>query len=188
MKGKEQEIKLVTFGSNKPKVIRTPTTKLSIKLNNGKYLTISANIVPDITGTIQRRPTIQSEQVQHLMNSLDMADTIPRESEYSTIELLIGNDYYLDIVLPQRIEIQPGLYLLSSKLGWILTGRTNESENETHDSNMLVMTYGTNIGKTNVFTSLDCVVPMKPDIEDFWNMESIGIKDDPNDSNDEKAM
>ena len=51
-----------------------------------------------------------------------MADTIPTETESSEIELLIGNDYYLDIILSQKIEIQPGLYLLASKLGWIWTG------------------------------------------------------------------
>ena len=56
------------------------------------------------------------------MNSLDLADTIPSESESTTIELLLGNDYYLDVVLQQRIEVQNGLYFLSSKHGWISTG------------------------------------------------------------------
>jgi len=54
--GDEQEIKLVTFGSKKTKVIKTPSTALKIKLNNGKHLNVHANIVPDITGTIQRKP------------------------------------------------------------------------------------------------------------------------------------
>ena len=57
-----------------------------------------------------------------------MADSIPSQTESSTVELLIGSDYYLDIILSQKIEVQPGLYLLASKLGWKLTGRTSEAE------------------------------------------------------------
>ena len=62
------------------------------------------------------------------MRSLDMADTIPSQTESSSVELLIGSDYYLDIILSKKIGVQPGLYLLASKLGWILTGRTSEAE------------------------------------------------------------
>jgi len=55
--------------------------------------------------------------LEHLVKSVDLADTIPRENESSSVELLIGNDYYLDVVLSQRIELQPGLFLLGSKFG-----------------------------------------------------------------------
>ena len=43
-----------------------------------------------------------------------MADTIPSQTESSTVELLIGSDYYLDIIFSQKIEVQPGLNLLAS--------------------------------------------------------------------------
>lgn len=45
----EQEIRLVTFGSDKSKTIRTTSTKLTLKLKGGGTLTITANIVPKIT-------------------------------------------------------------------------------------------------------------------------------------------
>ena len=48
----EEEIKLVTFMSDKPKIVKTTQTKLRIKLNNGQYLDINANIVPVISGTV----------------------------------------------------------------------------------------------------------------------------------------
>ena len=88
VRGEEQEIKVATFGSKAVKVIITPTTKLDIKLNNNKYMTVCANIVPDITGTIHRKAVklTRSDQIVHLINSLDMADTIPSESEYSSVE------------------------------------------------------------------------------------------------------
>ena len=54
--GKKEEIMLVVFGSDKPKRIKTPTTKLNIQLKVGSTLKISANVVPQIAGSIQRRP------------------------------------------------------------------------------------------------------------------------------------
>ena len=189
-KDKEEEIKLVTFGSEKPKSVKTFQTKISLKLKNGQYLDIGANIVPVISGTVQRNAMklCTSENMQHLVSSLDMADSIPTESESSSIELLIGNDYYLDILLSQKIEIQPGLYLLASKLGWILTGRTSEINSETEVTSMLsILTYGNNITKSCVFTNVDRVNERKPDLEDFWNVESIGVLDNPNSTNDEIA-
>jgi hypothetical protein len=41
----------------------------------------------------------------------------------------------------------------------------------------LILTYGKNITNSNVFTSVDSSVPTKPDLEDFWNVETIEIKD-----------
>ncbi|XP_045206117.2 uncharacterized protein LOC123558303 [Mercenaria mercenaria] len=153
-------------------------------------MTITANIVPKITETIERKPVQieESKNIYDLLNNVELADTLPRENERSTIELLIGNDYYLDFILPQKIEVQKGLYLLNSKLGWILTGRSGEIEVDKNDTSMLILTYGTNIGNTNVFTSIDKVVPSKPDLEDFWNMESIGVYDNDKKPDDKIAM
>ena len=164
----EIEIKLVTSGSDGPKVIKTLSAKVGIRLKDGQLFYITANIVPNITGTVHRKPLLfaPSENMDYLMNSLDLADTIPVESKSTTTELLLGNYYYLDIVLPQKIEVKNGLYFISSKLGWILTGRTAELDEPANDTSLLVLTYGTNIG-TNVFTSLDDSVPTKPELEDF---------------------
>ncbi|MCG8049164.1 MAG: hypothetical protein N0E48_26780, partial [Candidatus Thiodiazotropha endolucinida] len=128
-----------------------------------------------------------SQNIDHLVRSLDMADTIPSETESADVELLVGNDYYLDIILTQKIEVQPGLYLLASKLGWILTGRTTEGVSNQEETSMLTLTYGTNITSTSVFQSVDNVIPTKPDLEDFWNIESIGILDNLITTNDEVA-
>ena len=54
-------------------------------------------------------------------------------------------------------------------------------------TSMLTLTYGTNLKKTNLFTNLDEVIPETPDLEDFWNVESIGVIDKRPLSNYEKA-
>ena len=118
-------------------------------------------MIPSITGSMQRRPFDTSclQNWEYLWKDNVLADTIPTGIETSTIDLLIGNDYYLDLILPQKVEIQPGLYMLWSKLGWILAGRTSDSIQTTEEQSLLVITYGTDIGRqTNVFTPVDNVV------------------------------
>ncbi|XP_052788666.1 uncharacterized protein LOC128223425 [Mya arenaria] len=186
--GKE-EINVMTFGSDKSKVVKTKISTMELKLKTGDYMTISVNIVPVISGNIQRQPMKGlSENANHLLKSVDLADDIAEDSELCQIDLLIGNDYYLDIVLSQKLEVQPGLYLLSSKFGWILTGRTQEGVHDRNDVNMLIMTYGTKFNEITAFVSTDDCLPKVPDLEDFWKIESIGINDCPTLSSDEKAM
>ena len=47
---------------------------------------------------------------------------------------------------------------------------------------MIVLTYGTNITQTNVYQAIDNVTHRKPDLKDFWNIENIGVLDNPNTS------
>ena len=46
-----------------------------------------------------------------------LADSIPFEKEISTSKLLIDSDYHLEFITAEKIELEPGLYLLGSKLG-----------------------------------------------------------------------
>ena len=147
--GKQDEIMLVTFGSDTPKRIKTPTTQLNIQLKDGSTLKISANVVPQFAGSIQRRP-VNLKSIKnwgYLWTEFSFAGDFPNVRETSSFDLLIGNNYYLDIILRQKIEIQKGLYIymLGLKLGWILVGRTAETVENTAEPSMLILTYGTNI-------------------------------------------
>ena len=68
-------------------------------------MTINASAVPGITGSILRCP-VQCKSIQnweHLWNEGNVDDSFPTEKEETTIEILIGNDYYLDFISPQRV-------------------------------------------------------------------------------------
>ena len=75
-------------------------------------------------------------ELGHLVKSIALADTLPTNCEMTRVTLLLGNNYYLDIVLSQKMEVLPGLYLLSSKLGWILAGRVISEDNEINGTNI----------------------------------------------------
>ena len=187
----KDEFMLVTFGSEKPKRTESRNTKLDIVLKDGSILTITANVVPQIAESIQRRPVnLKSlDNWDCLWNEFSLADDIPTERETSSVELLIGNDYHLDIILPQKVEVQSGLYMLGSNLGWILSGRTSEIVENSTESSMLIMTHVKGIdNETTFLTCLDKSLPMKPNLEDFWKLESIGISDSPVESDNDVAL
>ncbi|XP_071150567.1 uncharacterized protein [Mytilus edulis] len=185
-----EEITLVTFGADKPKTLRTQKVSLKIRLKDGVCMLIDANVVPKITGSILRRPLQMDvcENVKYLCNNLQLADTLPSSLESSTIEILIGNDYYLDIILPQKIEIQQGLYLLGSKLGWILTGRSQLSDEERENKMTMTVNGLLSITECCLNSTIDTCQQIKPSIEDFWKLETIGIQDCPYTSDDENTL
>ena len=128
---------------------------------------IDANVIPSITGAIQRWRMDSSclKNWEYLWKHNALADTLPIEKESSTVDLLIGNDYYLGIVLPQEVEVKPGLYMLDSKLGWILAGRTSKLVKRKEEPSLLVITYDTEIEReTNLFSSTDKCSPVTPNL------------------------
>ena len=52
-----------------------------------------------------------------------MADTVPKDTKPVNVDLLIGSDYSWTIVGTEKLTLSPGLFLISSKIGYILTGR-----------------------------------------------------------------
>ena len=162
---------LVTFGSEKPKRTEFRNTKLDIVFKDGSILTIRANVVPHIAESIQRRPgNLKSlDNWNCLWNEFSLAHDLPTERETSSAELLVENDYYLDLILPLKVEVQSALYMLGSKLGWILSGRTSEIDENPTESSVLIMTHGKGVdNETTFLTCLDKSLPMKPNLEDFW--------------------
>lgn len=50
-----------------------------------------------------------------------MADDIPIKERMMTVDLLIGNDYYNEIIGDEKFELDKGFYLVNSSLGWIFS-------------------------------------------------------------------
>ena len=77
-------------------------------------MVITANIVPNITGNTERKPAniYKRDDFKYLTRNLRLADIVPSETDSGPIDILIGNDFYLDIIQNDRIKVQPGLYLL----------------------------------------------------------------------------
>ena len=158
-------------------------------LKSGFTMKIKANVVPNITGTIERTP-FRSETIKQTLKQYELADTIPVKNESCSNDLLIGNDYYADIVPTKRIMLSHELHLLGSKFGWILSGRTkNEYKTPKRDS-LTMLTYSSSEISTNflVFSKTGDSIFSNSRLEDFWVLETVGIKDPSTITDDDKAL
>ena len=105
--------------SGQPCPIQSPRVYVGLTQKDGSVLTITANVIPTITGPVHCAVLPNLEQVcQHLC----LADNMPNQGEVTNIDPLIGNNYYHDIISADRLSVGPSLHLLSSTLGWIVSG------------------------------------------------------------------
>ncbi|XP_057305140.1 uncharacterized protein LOC130642082 [Hydractinia symbiolongicarpus] len=173
----KETVTTYTFGCKKPKSFLSTLVELNLQKNDGKPLLIKARVVPHITGTVERTP-IDITRRRKLESNFELSDTLPTTLQTSTLGLLIGNDHYHDIVLPERKKVDNGLCLINSLFGWILSGRISENEKHTSDVSMFVMTNTTAdqpFAEIQKMKPLDECENLEPDIEALWSLETIGI-------------
>ena len=189
-----ERLSVVTFGSDKPKRIECKSSELSLLLKDGSVLSLRVTVVPNITGKINRVPLKLGdiEFINKEFSEHKLADSLPCQAESSTIEMLIGNDYYFELLQPRKIDFGEGLFLFYSKLGWILSGQVHCNAEENNEPSLLVSTIGSvprglNVN-TYMLTNIDLSLESKPNLEHFWSLESIGINESPLTVDDDQAI
>ena len=96
--------------------------------------------MPKISGDMQGLPICLRNRFS-IQKRFHLADTLPQQTEPSTIGVLIGSDYYHEVKSSERVEVQGGLYLIKSKFGWIISGKTKTNEQIHHENTIFVMTH-----------------------------------------------
>ncbi|GFS96917.1 amine oxidase [Nephila pilipes] len=106
--------------------------------------------------------TLEISQFAH-KNKLKLAD--PPDNSSLPIELLIGGDYYWQIVTAESpIKLSDSFVMVSSMLGWIL------SSSRTYTT----ITDNTFVHQFSVQVSNDC---LNDQVRCLWELDSIGIQD-----------
>ncbi|GFS65453.1 integrase catalytic domain-containing protein, partial [Nephila pilipes] len=114
------------------------------------------------TYTIHPAATLEISQFAH-KNKLKLAD--PPDNSSLPIELLIGGDYYWQIVTAESpIKLSDSFVMVPSMLGWILSG------SRTHTT----IADNTFVHQFSVQVSNDC---LNDQVRCFWELDSIGIQD-----------
>jgi len=122
---------------------------VNVKTRSGELLPISALVVPIIATPLRNTVTVNVTQLPHL-HDLPLAYPITQDDSF-TISLLIGTDYYWDLVEDHIIRGSGP----SSKLGYLLSGPLPTGYTlTTHTSALHVTT--------------NC------DLRQFWELESTG--------------
>ena len=165
-----------TFGAQKATDIHTYVVCFKVKLKDGTYMTISVNVLNQITGSIQRSPLVQKDlEFLKAIPAERMADCLPDTLENTTIDLLIGSDYFWDIIGNDKVTLPSGMFLIPSKFGYIVSGKFPDNKQCLCN---LVHT---------LFVTAE-VGQVTHGLENLWRLETIGIKDPMVVETDEEAL
>ena len=124
---------------------------------DGSNKLIDAKIVPIITAPIIRQKG-NFEKYKSTYRNLVMADELSYKDLKVTVDILIGNDYYDEIITPERIVVDDGLFLINSSVGWMFTGRLKRKADDDVEHSMLI-------------EENDDLIQSS-----FWDLETIRIK------------
>ena len=115
-----------TFGGKKPHNLNTYVVHFTVVIKKNISMLLHANVVPEITGPVQRGPLLHGDlDFLRLIEPGQLADSVPETGNTSTVDILVGSDYFYfwEILEGERVNLSSGLLLLSSKFGYILTGK-----------------------------------------------------------------
>lgn len=154
---RQERVHISTFGATQPRSEEVDVVDLTLQTRSSN-VHLSALVVSKIATPVPNHIS-QAVTAHSYLQGLELADHVA--SETFEINLLIGADYYWEIV-GNDIVRGPGPTAISSKLGYLLSGPTGGGETAVNN----VMVYQV----------------MTPPITSYWDLETVGIKDDPGDS------
>ena len=122
---KSEIVNLNTFGDNKYHKRKCDLVRLNLETDDSGELEIFALSTPTICSPL--RSHVNVSEFSHLWG-LQLADTFDSDGT-QTIDILVGADQHLKVILDGEIEGESGSVAINSKLGWLLAGPAELSQN-----------------------------------------------------------
>ncbi|XP_065909767.1 uncharacterized protein [Dysidea avara] len=167
---KQETLTVNTFGSEEFNKKKCDLVKVRLQAKQGKDVEITALSYHAICSPLQI--PVQPQQYSHLQE-LDLADTSASKHSSDKVDMLIGSDFYWDIVTGDIKRGNEGPTAVSSKFGWLLSGPVNAGNKEVNYalSNLVIEGVGS--------LSEQCSdQDLSNDLHRFWETESIGIAEE----------
>lgn len=173
------KLNVFTFAEKQPKSMTVHGATILLYDREGKSYNLEVNVVPTLVGHMR-----QSDEHCALLNKIGVTYPLADQSLYDGndhgFDLLIGNDYYTEFMLGEKVKVLDNLFLLNSVFGYILSGKltcTSPSDSSQHI-----------LSTTSLFVQTDEPVQHLQDLRSFWDLDTIAIRDCPYQTDDDKAL
>jgi len=191
----KEHLSVFTFGVDKARDIETHVVNFKMKIKDGSYMLLSANVLKRITGFIHRNPLLQKDvEFLRLIPQNQLADSIPNTTETTSVDILIGADFFWNLIGNDKVVLPSGMFMLQSKLGYIVTGRCSGTDCSTSAPHTLFVSVDIDrciseptAGSPEMCFSTNSPVE-KPSLERLWSLETIGIRDPLTPNNDDETL
>ena len=163
-----QRMSIATFGSSNGGPRSFGVVRVGMKLSDGLHKELKLIAVPSICEPLAAQPiTLCLEKYSHL-KQLNLADSSTGD-ETLHVDVLIGADYYWELVTGQMRKGDEGPVAVYTRLGWVLSGPASMVERR-QDSVSLMTTHALHIGAPEHNTE-----NLDQTLQSFWELESLGI-------------
>lgn len=163
----EQHLSIATFGSTKEQTKVCPIVHVELQLRDAPPMSLALYSVPTICEPLVGQAIEACVMQNPRFMELDLADNADRASSLP-VDLLIGSDYYWDLVTGGICRGRGGLTAIHTKLGWVLSGPVPGQHSEGCSMNLTtthVLCADTQITDAGLDAQL----------RSFWELESLGI-------------
>ncbi|KAK5977275.1 Tas retrotransposon peptidase A16 [Trichostrongylus colubriformis] len=165
----EHEIHMYTFGSKLPLSIPASDHSIGIRCDNGSNRVLRVQAIPVLTKELRYAYIHDTGEHKSL------------KIEQNTPNVLIGMDYFWDLVFSDNFSISPlsnGYRVINTRIGKVVADNTFRYD------------------RVNYFALDESSTTADPSkhqellelVERFWSNESMGILDKPNETDDEKCL
>ena len=153
----KENIAMSAFGSTEHSHRRLDVTMVDIITDNGDRIPLQVLVVPQIATPLESKHHTDIVNVPHL-KGLKLAH--PVSSGNFEINLLVGADFYWDIVQDKIIRGDGGPTAVQSRLGYLLSGPLKSKRVQNDVTSILHLAASTN---------------EEFHLQRFWSLESMGI-------------
>ena len=155
----EQDTQIVTFGGTEKchKSMKMVSVTLKKTGNTSSGVKLCMAQIDTICGPVNAGLTLDEGELDHLMD-VELADPPEQWRECQEVDILLGMDFYQDVMTGRTRRNHSGLIAMESIFGWILGGRVSATEDENRQV-FFVRTQNAS-----------------EDLEQIWDLESIGIQ------------
>ena len=155
------------FGSEGGRITTCDVVQVGVKTKRGTYVELQLLVVPLICEPLTGQPmTCARERYSHL-NGLELADS-GAINDAIEISMLIGADYYWEIVTGRICRGRSGPTAIETKLGWVLSGPV-PGYNQEHTSVLFT---------AHVLQTEASEASLDERLKSFWDLETLGIRND----------
>ncbi|KAL3984767.1 hypothetical protein ACH3XW_35875 [Acanthocheilonema viteae] len=171
LKGSEDEIRIASFSYKIPQPYFTTKMEIVARMGKTEVIRFEANTIDYLTNKLQ----VINLNDHDLASITDLDQLDCPKSYWKQPDTLIGSDHFFKFIeMGKAQNLKSGFSLLHTKLEPMLAGSGYITGIPVPDSDK---------------TKLICVANVTvPDIDQFWKLEFIGIQEQPNAIDDEKAL
>ena len=167
---REQALSIATFGSKVEQLKVCPVVEVQLQLKGYTSMQLILCVVPTICEPLACQPISVCVQQHETLNGLDLADQSDGQTNLQ-VDLLIGSDYYWDIVTGSICKVKNGPTAVHTKVGWVLSGPTPSNGSDSCSVNLTT----THVLRAESIQSEQ--FSLDEQLRAFWDLETLGIKE-----------